>query len=315
MVIGGTGHIGTYLVPALVRLGHDVVVLSRGRRAPYYDRGGWDRVTSVEADREAEDRSGNFGRRVAALHPDAVVDLICFTPESAAQLADALTRTGALLLHCGTIWVHGSSTTVPTREESPRRPFTEYGQAKAVIEDDLLRRSRRGELRATVIHPGHISGPGWVPINPAGNVNLQVLQRIADGEPLALPDLGLATLQHVHAGDVAGVFLAALGSPSVADGESFHAVGSGAVTLRSYAEAAASWFGQEARLTFLPYAEWEETVAPEDARVTLDHLQHSPHCSMDKAARLLGFRPRYSALEAAEDAVRHLVDAGRVVTR
>ncbi len=166
-----------------------------------------------------------------------------------------------------------------------------------------------------MIHPGHISGPGWVPINPAGNVNLEVYQQVADGEPLALPDLGLATLQHVHADDVAGVFLAALASPSVADGESFHAVGAGAVTLRGYAEAAAAWFGRESRLTFMPYAQWAETATAEDARVTLDHLSHSPHCSMDKAARLLGFRPRYSALEAAEDAVRNLVDAGRVVTR
>jgi nucleoside-diphosphate-sugar epimerase len=314
VVIGGTGHIGTYLVPRLVGLGHDVVVLSRGQRAPYRDRGGWDRVTSVDVDRQAEDRDGGFGRRVAALRPDVVVDLICFTPESAGQLADALTGTGALLVHCGTIWVHGPSARVPTGEDSPRRPVTAYGQAKAAIEDDLLRRSRRGELRATVIHPGHISGPGWVPVNPAGNVNVDVFQRIADGEPVVLPDLGLATLQHVHADDVAGVFVAALGSPSVATGESFHAVGSGAVTMRGYAEAAGGWFGQESRLTFAPYAEWAETVTPEDARVTLDHLRHSPHCSMDKAARLLGFRPRYSALEAAEEAVRALVDKGLVAS-
>jgi nucleoside-diphosphate-sugar epimerase len=315
VVIGGTGHIGTYLVPRLVGRGHEVVVLSRGQRRPYHDRGGWRRVTSVEVDREAEDAAGGFGQRVAALRPDAVVDLICFTPESAVQLADALEGTGALLLHCGTIWAHGSSASVPTTEDSPRRPFTAYGIAKAAIEDELLRRSRRGDLRATVIHPGHISGPGWVPVNPAGNVSVEVFQRLADADPVALPDLGLATLQHVHADDVAGVFLSALGSPSVADGESFHAVGTGAVTMRGYAETAAGWFGQEARLTFRPYAEWEETVAPEDARVTLDHLRHSPHCSMDKAARLLGFRPRYSALEAAEDAVRALVAAGRVGTR
>ena len=31
VVIGATGHIGTYLVPRLVMAGHDVVAVSRGR--------------------------------------------------------------------------------------------------------------------------------------------------------------------------------------------------------------------------------------------------------------------------------------------
>ena len=32
VVIGATGHIGTYLVPRLVRAGHEVVAISRGER-------------------------------------------------------------------------------------------------------------------------------------------------------------------------------------------------------------------------------------------------------------------------------------------
>ena len=31
VVIGATGHIGTYLVPRLVRGGHEVIAVSRGR--------------------------------------------------------------------------------------------------------------------------------------------------------------------------------------------------------------------------------------------------------------------------------------------
>ncbi|MFZ0215941.1 MAG: NAD-dependent epimerase/dehydratase family protein, partial [Candidatus Dormiibacterota bacterium] len=32
VVIGATGHVGTYLVPRLVRAGHEVLALSRGTR-------------------------------------------------------------------------------------------------------------------------------------------------------------------------------------------------------------------------------------------------------------------------------------------
>ncbi|HEX4215236.1 MAG TPA: NAD-dependent epimerase/dehydratase family protein, partial [Candidatus Dormibacteraeota bacterium] len=35
VVIGGRGHIGTYLVPRLVERGHEVVNVSRGERQPY----------------------------------------------------------------------------------------------------------------------------------------------------------------------------------------------------------------------------------------------------------------------------------------
>jgi uncharacterized protein YbjT (DUF2867 family) len=34
-VMGGTGHVSTYLVPLLAELGHEVIVLSRGKREPY----------------------------------------------------------------------------------------------------------------------------------------------------------------------------------------------------------------------------------------------------------------------------------------
>ena len=312
VVIGGTGHIGTYLVPGLVELGHEVTVLTRGERTPYRPHGAWARVRTVEVDRSAAEATGTFGSRVARLDADVVVDLICFTPQSAAQLADALEGRVEQLLHCGTIWVHGPSQAVPTHEDAPRRPITAYGVAKEAIERDLLARARRGRLPATVIHPGHITGPGWVPINPAGNLDLAVFQALADGSPVALPHLGLDTLQHVHAADVAGVFLAAMAYRSAAVGEAFHAVSPGAVTLRGYAEAVAGWFGREADLSLLPWDRWTSTTTSEHAATTMDHLRHGPHCSMAKAEQVLGFRPRYTATQACEEAVRALLDDGRL---
>ncbi len=313
VVIGGTGHIGTFLVPQLVALGHEVTVLSRGRRKPYQSPGSWTRVDMVEVDRQAEDERGSFGELVAGLGADVVVDLICFTEDSAGQLAEALEGRVQHLLHCGSIWVHGPSASVPTREDAPRRPLGEYGTGKAAIERHLLGRARRGGVPATVIHPGHITGPGWVPINPAGNLDLAVLQDLLDGRRVTLPNLGMETLQHVHAADVAGVFLEVLAHRSVTVGESFHAVGAGAMTLRGYAESVARWFGRDADLAFLPWDDWSQTVSEEDARITWDHLSHSPHCSMDKAARLLGFRPRYSPLAATAEAVAALIESGRLL--
>lgn len=313
VVIGGTGHIGTFLVPGLVTLGYEVVVLSRGSREPYRPHGAWSQVERLTVDREATEADGTFPALVADLEADVVVDLTCFTEASATALADALEGRVGHLLHCGTIWVHGPSAEVPTREDSPRRPFNDYGIAKAAIEAMLLRRARNGGLPTTVIHPGHISGPGWVPINPAGHLDLRVFQDLADGRRITLPGLGMETLQHVHAADVAGVFLAAITNRSVAVGESFHAVASTALTLRGYAEATATWFGREADLAFLPWDAWTHTVTSDEAAATRDHIAHSPHCSMEKAERLLGFRPRHSAWQTVVSAIEALVDEGRLL--
>jgi nucleoside-diphosphate-sugar epimerase len=312
VVIGGSGHIGTYLIPRLVSAGHEVINVSRGTREPYTPHGAWRKVTTVTADRKVDEADHTFGRRIAKLEPDVVIDLICFTESSAALLADALAGKVRHFLHCGTIWVHGPSAQVPTTEDAKRTPFGEYGVRKAAIEAMLLERAQRDGFPATIIHPGHITGPGWVPVNPAGNVNPEVFQKLAEGSELALPNLGLETVQHVHADDVARLFVDAINNRAAAIGESFHSVSTTALTLRGYAEAVAGWFGKEARLSFLPWEQWRKTVSEEDATLTYDHIAHSPHCSMAKAERLLGHRPRYTSLEAIAEAVDRLVRAGTI---
>jgi nucleoside-diphosphate-sugar epimerase len=312
VIIGGSGHVGTYLVPRLVEAGHDVVAISRGQREPYQPHGAWKSVTTVELDREREEAAGTFGQRVRDLRPDVVVDMICFTLPGARQLVEALRGQVQHVLHCGTIWVHGPSVQVPTTEEQPRRPFGEYGTQKAAIEEYLLGEARRGGFPATVLHPGHIVGPGWAPLNPAGHFNPQVFARLARGEELVLPNLGLETVHHVHADDVAQAFMRAISSRSCAVGESFHVVSPAALTLRGYGEAVAGWFGQPARLRFLPWEEWRGTVSEQEAAATWDHIAHSPNCSIAKARRLLDYQPRYSSLQAVHESLGWLIEHGAI---
>src|SRR3712207_5644395 len=102
VVIGGSGHVGSFLVPRLVRAGHEVVNLTRGNRAPYVEDEAWSEVEQIQVDRAAEDGDGTFGRRVAGLGAEVVIDMICFTPDSAAALVAALRGRVGHLLHCGT---------------------------------------------------------------------------------------------------------------------------------------------------------------------------------------------------------------------
>ena len=311
VVIGATGHIGTYLVPRLVDRGHEVIAVSRGNRGPYHASPQWDAVTTVTADREAEEAAGMFGRRIAALHPDAVIDLICFSPGSARQLIEELRPRRPLLVHCGTIWVHGPALRVPVTEDEPRTAYGEYGTAKAEIEALLHEETRAGGVPAVVLHPGHISGPGWPVITPAGNLDPATWTALATGRPLALPDNGLGVLHHVHADDVAQAFELALSRPAAVGG-SFHVCAEQAMTQRGLAAGVARWFGREPALDFVGWEAFTRLAGSEHAEVTREHTTRSITASVARAREVLGYEPRYSALDALHEALSWLAANGQV---
>ena len=310
VIIGGSGHVGTYLVPRLVEAGHEVINITRGQREPYQSHAAWKQVQQVVIDREASEATRSFGPQIRSLQPDVVIDMICFTLQSTRELVEALRGQVQHFLHCGTIWIHGPSVVVPTTEEQPRCPFGDYGIQKAAIEAYLLNESRRNGFPATALHPGHIVGTGWEPLNPAGHFNPQVFAQLARGEELTLPNIGLETIHHVHADDVAQSFTQAIANWSSAVGESFHVVSSGALSLRGYAESVSAWFGQTAKLKFMPWEEWRNTVTAEEAQATWDHIAHSPNCSIAKARRLLNYEPRYTSLESVYESVNWLIERG-----
>jgi len=308
VVIGATGHIGTYLVPRLVGAGHDVVAISRGGREPYSPDDAWQRVERVRADRDAEDEAGIFGARIVELRPDAVVDLVCFTEPSARQLVDAL---GGMehpphLVHCGTIWTHGLSDALPLREdETDKRPFGDYGVGKWAIERYLRAQTA---VPATVVHPGHISGPGWPVITPLGNLDPGVWTALATGRPLHVPGIGAESMHHVHADDVAQLFQLALEQRDAAVGGSFHAVAERALTVRGFAGIAAGWFGQEPKLEPVDWETFRAGTEERHADASWEHLSRSHVGSIELGVARLGYAPRYTADAAAREAVAWLIE-------
>ena len=133
------------------------------------------------------------------------------------------------------------------------------------------------------------------------------------GEELTIPNKGLETIHHVHADDVAQLFMRALNTWSAANGEGFHAVSPKAITLRGFAEAMAAWFGQKANLKYESFEDWAKSIEDDwDVEQTSTHLDHSPNHSIEKAQSLLGYAPRYSSLLAVQEAVTWLMKEGQV---
>jgi nucleoside-diphosphate-sugar epimerase len=312
VVIGGSGHVGSFLVPRLVRAGHEVINLTRGTRAPYVDDDAWSEVEQIQVDRAAEDAAGTFGQRIATLEADVVVDMICFTPESAAALVEALRGQIGHLVHCGTIWRYGLSLKQPMREDDTSPPFGEYGTQKAAIAELLAAETRSGGLVTTVLQPGHISGPGWPPIGPLGNLDPDIWYALSAGQEIAVPGLGAELMHHVHADDVAQAFQLAVEQRDAAAGESFNVVAPSALTVRGFLEIAASWFGQTARIRSVSWAEFQSGTTAAYADSSWQHLWRSQYASIEKARTLLSYTPAYEPEAAVLDGIRWLIDHDRL---
>jgi nucleoside-diphosphate-sugar epimerase len=310
VVIGGSGHIGSFLIPRLVRAGHEVLNISRGTRTAYADTPEWQHVRQVVADRQREDHEGSFGDRVAGVGADVVVDLICFTLESATSLVDRLREEVGHLLHCGSVWRYGPSRKLPISEDagSGTSPVGEYGVEKDRIARMLKAETASGGLVTTSLHPGHIVGPGWHPIGPVGSLDPGVWYTLSAGEPLQIPGLGAELMHHVHADDVAQAFEKAIEHRAAAAGEDFNVVAPTALNVRGYADMAARWFGHTARLETVTWEQFRQTTTPEHAGASWDHLFRSHCLTIDKAIGLLGYAPRYEPEQAVLESVDWLIE-------
>jgi nucleoside-diphosphate-sugar epimerase len=308
VVIGGSGHVGSFLVPRLVRTGHQVINVTRGARAPYVDDEAWSEVDEIRTDRAAEDAAGTFGKRVAGLEAEVVVDMICFTRDSAAALVEALRGRAGHLVTCGTIWQYGPSIKQPMREDDTSPPFGAYGTQKAEIAELLVAEARSGGLVTTVLQPGHISGPGWPPIGPLGNLDPDVWYAVSAGREVAVPGLGAELMHHVHGDDVAQAFQLAIEQRDAAAGESFNVVAPSALTVRGLLAIAAGWFGQTAQIRSVSWAEFRSATTAEFAESSWQHLSRSHYASIEKARTLLGYAPAFEPEAAVLDGVRWLID-------
>jgi nucleoside-diphosphate-sugar epimerase len=314
LVVGGTGHIGSYLVPRLTSKGHEVTVVAR-RSEPQYVRPdlGWKSVRWITADRSADEKTGTWAKRMAAIQTDVVMDLICYTPEQNQVMYEVFRGRIRHFLHCGTIWSYGPPEQVPYEESFVRKPITDYGRMKAEIEEFLLGKHRAEGFPATIIHPGHICGRRWLPIDPQGSRDgAGVYRKLARGEPVYLPDRGTATIHHVHADDVAQLFELSMEQPNAALGESFSAVAPYAMSLAGCCNVVAALFGAKPNLRFVPLADMVRHVGEASAGIISEHVTHSPCASIAKGRKLLGYSPRYTTEQIYMECIEHLLDSGQL---
>lgn len=298
LVVGATGHVGSYLVKQLLKKGCEVHAVSRGNKKPYGYNEEWEKVRTYTMTRDELCESGI----IEQIKPDVVCDLIAFHLDEVKRIVEKIGEAFYVLI--GSIWTYENKKYLPVDENHPKNSVGQYGLQKGLMEEYVIELCRQGKLKGTIIHPGHVSGKEWAPINPQGNVDVEVYKKIIRGEQIVLPYEGLTTLQHVHSSDLANIIIASMEKQSVSNGQVFIAVAKKAMTLRAMCENLYRRYGHEPNLRFVEWGEFVEIVGENNASVTYDHVFHSPCCSVEKAERMLGVNVEYSI----DDIINEYVD-------
>jgi len=219
LVIGGTEFVGLHVVRALVRDGHEVVVLNRGRR-PERLAG----IRTIVCDRtdHAALRAKLAGERV-----DALVD-ITYAPTTGADVEAALEALAGRLGHAlfvSTGRVHDHSLPIPYSEDTPRSLYWgEYAKNKIAGEDVLMRWHRTRGLPVTIVRPTHVYGP----MNTRNNETF-IFDRLVRGRPILVPGAGGWLRQFGHVEDLGDAIAAMLGA-GAAFGQAYNVTGEEVIT-------------------------------------------------------------------------------------
>ena len=301
LIIGGTRFLGAAIVGELVRHGHAVTVLHRGHTPGDLPAA----VRHLLGDArdpafvEACLRDGGY---------DGVVDTIL----SAADLGWCLPlvrRYAGQLVHCGSTGVYAPAERVPSREDDPTPCPEEMGGfgEKLAQDDAVLAFHRATGFKVCSLRVSNVIGAGDVPLDIWGARNPAYFQRLADHQPIWVPNDGRALVQPVHVNDLARGFRVALETDAAA-GRIYNLSSDRPVTLMAYARLAGELLGSRSEFRCVPMDDILATGKANSGgiRFLCEHM-----CiDSSKARRDLGYCPEIDIRESLRDTLAWMIDQG-----
>ena len=290
LVIGGTGHVGSFLCPILKERGHDVVICSRGKTAVPE---GYKSVVCNSNDVEALNqlKSENF---------DTIVEF----PGSVAKVYEALGDSVNHIIGCGSLWMLGEPNVVPTPEETQNECVVasgyreRYEEIKFMLSDD--------KCKFTVILAPNISGPGKIPIDLLGGRDINLHKAHKRGEKVYLPEGPKCLIEPCDAYDIAMLFALCVENPEASANQMFN-VGTGlAMTATELVNAYSRIYRTQIPIEYVSWEKYKNEISP-----TIYHWWHfyADMCpDISKAKNLLGFEPKYTSEQSLERAVKWMED-------
>lgn len=302
LIIGGTGHIGRFLVRQLLDEGHHVTIVSSGRTA--FDEGAAGRADFAAMPYDEMLADGRFDALLAEKKPDAVVDILQ-RDAPGMQRACETAEVGHLVF-CGSLWMLGRPKIVPTPEfRQTECPFNGYRQRYEQL-NEALGKSRADGLAVSAVLPPNICGPGKVPLEGMGGRSIEVHREHQQGKEVTLPFPGTNLIGPCDAWDVARGFACVLRNREASAGEAFNVGSAYALTSEQFINTYAAIHGTKIPIRTVGPETYIRDVSPHIGA----HYHFTEHMCPDisKISERLGYRPAYTPEETMARAVAWMKD-------
>jgi nucleoside-diphosphate-sugar epimerase len=249
LLVGGSGFLSGTMARCAIREGHEVWTVTRGKRAAIAD------VHTIVADRK--DRTA-FASIFAAQRQtwDLVIDCIGFDADDAKQDIEIFASRARHLDFITTDFVLSPENRPWKVDETYERwNDTPYGTGKRAAEEVLLEYSRRADasaMRATILRPCHIYGPGsLLGCLPKHGRDPELIDRIKRGEAIHLIGGGFFLQQPVFAEDLWAMAISCLENAR-AHGEIYFAPGAEVIESRVFYSIVADIIGTKIAIEEVP---------------------------------------------------------------
>jgi nucleoside-diphosphate-sugar epimerase len=228
-------------------------------------------------------------------------EVIVDFPGTAKCVWDVLADSVSHIIACGSLWMYGYPSIVPT----PERSFEEcFYKGYAIRYEQILSMiAQSGKQKAsfTAIMPPNICGPGKIPIDQYGGRSLERHKKMQAGETVYLPDGAECLISPSDAEDVAQVFALAIENREVSAGQIFNAGPAYALVASEFIRAYSKIYGVEIPVKRVSWEKYITEVNPD--QIDWWHF-YAPMCpDISKARKLLGYEPKYTPEQTLQRAV------------
>lgn len=298
LVIGGTGHVGAYLVEILCQQGHEVIAASRGvRKDPTH--------ACVDKARHITLDSSDIDA-VTALAQQEPFDVVVDFPGTAWNVWQAFRDSASHIIACGSLWMLGYPYMVPTPEKNQGYCHSPNYRARFEKIREILADTYCHRAAFTAIFPPNICGPGKIPLDTLGGRDIEVHKANMRGEVVYLPNGPEALIGPCDAYDLATLFALAINNRTAAAGQIFNGGSAYSLTATEFVNTLSQIHGVEIPIAYVPWDEYEKKISPGVGYWWHFYAHMCPDIS--KARTLLGYKPRYTPQETLARAVQWMKD-------
>ena len=299
-LIGGTGHIGSFLTPMLVGDGHDVTVVTTGRTKATADPA-WQKVTLTRGQYRTDDPA--WCNLIEQIGAEVVIDILGADVPS---LYEATRTTCRHLIVCGSVWMFGPAQSVPTPDQTQGPcPFDSYANRYAQMLQVREQAERDGKPFSAIMPP-NIAGPGKIPLEGMGGRDIEVHRDHQRGRPVPLPDGCNTLIGPCDAEDIARAFALAVNQRDAAAGELFNVGSAYALPAPQFVEAYATIYGNPIPIEWVDSQRYKTEILPDLGSHAHFYLHMCPDIAKLRTA--LGYEPQYTPEATLERAVAWMRD-------